>query len=73
MYCYCFSQSEIQFSDDELPADVDISDPFFAEERTSENGNDISRKEKTVRKSKKRKIKREDNMLTVEDRKKEVQ
>lgn len=62
--CICFrpfffslnSQSAAQLSDDELPADVDLNDPFFAEEIGKIDGNmEGEKKEGRQKKNRKKK------------------
>ena len=66
----CFySQSPVQLSDDELPPDVDLNDPFFAEElgKTESNGTSGKKERKQKRKKKKG-----ENLESEEDRRRKV-
>lgn len=49
------SQSAAQLSDDELPADVDLNDPFFAEEIGKIDGNVQGEKKEGRQKKNRRK------------------
>ena len=63
------SQSAAQLSDDELPPDVDLNDPFFAEELEKSESPLTSRKKDGVKKKKKRKG---EDVETEEDRRRKV-
>ena len=60
-------------SDDELPADVDLNDPFFAEE-LEKRGCNVRGKDKEERQKgkKKRKQKRDDDQESKEDKRRKV-
>lgn len=62
------SQLAPQISDDEIPADVDLNGPFFAEELKAV-GNDISRKTNDGKNKRKRKGEREES---EEDKRRKV-
>jgi hypothetical protein len=66
---FLHSQSAVQFSDDELPPDVDLNDPFFTEELEKSERNGAS--EKMERKQKKKKKKGE-NIESEEEKRKKV-
>ena len=68
---YLSSQSAAQLSDDELPADVDLNDPFFAEELEKTERNN-SGKDKEGRQKKKRKQKREEQENEEDKRRKVI-
>lgn len=64
------SQSAAQLSDDELPADVDLNDPFFAEEiEKIESKVQGEKKEGRSRKSRKKKAAIQEN---EEDKRRKV-
>lgn len=68
----CFrSQSAEQLSDDELPPDVDLTDPFFAEEMEKTENSVVADKKKGGKRKKKGKRKGDD-LETEEDRRKKV-
>ncbi|XP_028393448.1 ESF1 homolog [Dendronephthya gigantea] len=64
------SQSAAQLSDDELPADVDLNDPYFAEE-LKKTESDAPTKEKDRRQ--KKKGKRKEDQETEEDKRRKAE
>ena len=64
------SQSAVQLSDDELPPDVDLNDPFFAQELGKNESNGTSGKKELKLKKKKKKGK---NPESEEDRRRKAE
>jgi hypothetical protein len=58
-------------SDDELPPDVDLSDPFFAEELEKTESN-VANKKKDERQKKKKRRKKGEDLESEEDKRRKV-